>query len=126
MAVAKFIPHLRNEHALHRWDLAGDDDVGASLLGAMDLMKHSVGELGRILLVAGREHDPNPDMDFHVTLTSVGQPDLSVVVEDGSASLVWGSWPAEGSVARVEFEPAARHLFIWGRRPDHRARVLSY
>jgi hypothetical protein len=125
MAVAKFIPHLRNEHALHRWDLAGDDDIGASLLGAMDLMKHSVGELGRILLVAGREDDPNPGMDFHVTLTSVGQPDLSVVVEDGSASLVWGSWPAEGSVARVEFEPAARHLFIWGRRPDHRGRVHS-
>ena len=22
MAVAKFIPHLRNEHALHRWDIA--------------------------------------------------------------------------------------------------------
>jgi hypothetical protein len=77
MAVAKFIPHLRNEHALHRWDLAGDDDIGGSLLGAMDLMKHSVEELGRILLVAGREHDPNPDMDFHVTPTSVGQPDLA-------------------------------------------------
>jgi hypothetical protein len=43
MAVAKFIPHLRNEHALHRWDLAGDDDIGGSLLGAMDPMKHSVG-----------------------------------------------------------------------------------
>jgi len=27
MAVAKFIPHLRNEHVLHRWDVAGDDDV---------------------------------------------------------------------------------------------------
>jgi hypothetical protein len=36
MAVAKFIPHLRNEHALHGWELAGDDGIGASLLGAMD------------------------------------------------------------------------------------------
>jgi hypothetical protein len=27
MAVAKFMTHLRNEHALHRWDVAGDVDV---------------------------------------------------------------------------------------------------
>ena len=33
MAVAKFIPHLRNEHALHRWDVAGEDDVSLELLG---------------------------------------------------------------------------------------------
>ena len=38
MAVAKFIPHLRNEHALHRWDIAGDDEVSGELLGRMDLV----------------------------------------------------------------------------------------
>ena len=32
MAVAKFIPHLRNEHALHRWDIAGDDDTSLMTL----------------------------------------------------------------------------------------------
>jgi hypothetical protein len=68
MAVAKFIPHLRNEHALHRWDIAGDDDVSGVLLGDMDLVDHSVGELGAILLAAGREHDPDPDADFGVRL----------------------------------------------------------
>src|ERR1700749_1199194 len=46
MAVAKFIPHLRNEHALHRWDIAGDDDVSRELVGQLDLVGHSVGELG--------------------------------------------------------------------------------
>jgi hypothetical protein len=48
MGVAKFIPHLRNEHALHRWDIAGDDEISHQLLGTMDLVGHSVDELGRI------------------------------------------------------------------------------
>jgi hypothetical protein len=59
MAVAKFIPHLRNEHALHRWDIAGDDD------------------------------------------TSTDYPTL-------------------------DLDPASRHLFIWGRRPDDRSRLRSH
>jgi len=76
MAVEKFIPHVRNEHALHRWDIAGDDEVSHQLLGAVDLVDHSVGELGRILLVAGRKHDPDPDADFGVRLRSPGQRDM--------------------------------------------------
>jgi hypothetical protein len=74
MAVAKFIPHLRNEHALHRWDIAGDDETSRQLLGDMDLVDHSVGELGRILLVAGRAHDPDPDSEFHVRLRAEQPP----------------------------------------------------
>src|ERR1700679_2134989 len=61
MAVAKFVPHLRNEHALHRWDVAGGDSISQQLLGSDDLIDHSVTELGKILLVAGRQHDPDPD-----------------------------------------------------------------
>jgi hypothetical protein len=41
MAVAKFIPHLRNEHALHRWDIAGDDYTSGELPGNMDLTPDS-------------------------------------------------------------------------------------
>ena len=72
MAVAKFIPHLRNEHALHRWDVVGDDEASAALLGQTDLIEHSVEVLGRILLVAGRAHDPDPDTDFGVCLAFGG------------------------------------------------------
>ena len=54
MAVAKFVTHLRNEHALHRCDVAGEDDISRQLLGDDDLVDHSVSELGQILLVAGR------------------------------------------------------------------------
>ena len=74
MAVAKFIPHLRNEHALHRWDVAGDDDISRQLLGGDDLVDHSVGELGRLLLIAGRKHDliRTPTSGYACAVTGVG------------------------------------------------------
>ena len=124
MAVAKFIPHLRNEHALHRWDIAGDDDTSLALLGGTDLVDHSVGVLGEILLAAGREHDPEPDTDFHVRLHADGQRDLRVVVERGQAGLVWADDDADEP--SVEIDAAARQLFIWGRRPDRRGRLRSH
>jgi hypothetical protein len=123
MAVAKFIPHLRNEHALHRWDIAGDDDTSSQLLGDLDLVDHSVGELGAILLVAGREHDPEPDADFGVRLQVPDQPDLRVVVDGGTATLTWAQDDADEPA--VEMDAGARQLFIWGRRPDHRDRLRS-
>jgi Mycothiol maleylpyruvate isomerase N-terminal domain len=124
MAVAKFIPHLRNEHALHRWDIVGDDETSRQLLGDIDLVDHSVGELGRILLVAGRAHDPDPDSEFHVRLRAAGQPDLRVIVEDGNATLAWAS--DEADEPWVDIDAGARQLFIWGRRPDHRGRLRSH
>jgi mycothiol maleylpyruvate isomerase-like protein len=124
MAVAKFLPHLRNEHALHRWDIAGDDEVSGDLLGDMDLVDHSVGELGAILLVAGRKHDPAPEADFGVRLQVSGQPDLRVVVDRGTATLAWARDDDTGEPA-VEMDAGARQLFIWGRRPDHRDRIRS-
>jgi hypothetical protein len=124
MGVAKFIPHLRNEHALHRWDIVGDDETSRQLLGDMDLVGHSVGELGRILLAAGRDRDPDPGSEFHVRLRAEGQPDLRVIVEDGDATLAWAS--DEADEPSVDTDPGARQLFIWGRRPDHRGRLRSH
>ena len=125
MAVGKFIPHLRNEHALHRWDVAGDDQTSAELLGNIDLVDHSVGELGAILLRAGRQHDPDPEADFRVRLRTAGQPDLRVVVDHGQAHLAWAGNGADDEPA-VEMDAGARQLFIWGRRPDHRDRLRSH
>jgi hypothetical protein len=123
MAVTKFIPHLRNEHALHRWDIAGDDETSQQLLGTPELVAHSVGELGRVLLVAGRDHDPDPEAEFHVRLRTVGQRDLRVLVENGRASLAWAQDDADEP--SVDLDAGARQLFIWGRRPDHRDRLRS-
>jgi hypothetical protein len=124
MAVAKFVPHLRNEHALHRWDIAGDDDISHALLGDDELVGHSVGELGRILLRAGRSHDPDPGSDFAVRLRSAGQRDLRVLVTRSDATLAWADDNAADPA--VELDSAARHVFIWGRRPDQRGRVRSH
>jgi hypothetical protein len=124
MAVAKFIPHLRNEHALHRWDLAGDDITSGELLGNLELVDHSVGELGQILLAAGRKHDPEPDADFCVRLRAAGQPDLRVLVDRGRATLAWAQDDTDEPA--VEMDAGARQLFIWGRRPDHRGRLRSH
>jgi hypothetical protein len=123
MAVAKFIPHVRNEHALHRWDVAGDDQKSEELLGELTLIEHSVGELGQILLRAGRSHDPSPNNDFAVRLRCPGQRDLRVVVEGGTAGLVWAEDGADEPT--VQTDAAARHLLIWGRRPDRRGRIHS-
>jgi hypothetical protein len=123
MAVAKFIPHLRNEHALHRWDVVGDDEEGSTLLGQADLTEHSVEVLGQILLVAGRSRDPSPDADFYACLHSEGEKDLFVLVRGGEAALSWDGVDSDGR--RVVCDPAARHLFIWGRYPQGRGRLRS-
>ena len=124
MAVAKFIPHLRNEHALHRWDIVGDDELSITLLGQSDLSQHSVEVLGQILLVAGRKRDPEPDTDFYACLHSEGQRDLSVVLQEGEGSLRWDE--NSSREPSVVGDPAARLLFIWGRRPEGSGRLRSY
>jgi hypothetical protein len=123
MAVAKFLPHLRNEFAIHRWDFVGDDEIGGRLLAQPELTSHAVGVLGEILLRRGRQHDPAPGEDFHVRLRS-GDSDLRVVVQAGQAYLQQVDEQADEPY--VELDPAARTLFIWGRRPDGRGRIRSH
>ena len=121
MQVAKFLPHLRNEFAIHRWDFIGDDDTGNQLLAQPELTDHAVGVLGEILLRRGRQHDPFPDQDFHVRLRS-GESDLTV--ESGQARVHRADDQADEP--HLELDAAARTLFIWGRRPGQRARIRSH
>lgn len=124
MAVAKFLPHMRNEFAVHRWDLVGDDDVSYRLLSQPELTQHAVDVLGEILLRAGRRRDPRPDEDFDVGLRTGDGPAVRVRVHDGSARL--DLVPDGAERPHVEFDPAARTLFVWGRRPDSRGRARSH
>jgi Mycothiol maleylpyruvate isomerase N-terminal domain len=123
MAVAKFIPHLRNEHALHRWDVVGDDEVSDTLLGQAELTEHSVEVLGEILLRAGRNRDPQRDEGLCIRLYSKDERDLYVRVHNGVAALDWEG--GASSVPTVTCDAAARLLLIWGRRPDGRGRLRS-
>jgi hypothetical protein len=124
MVVATFITRLRNEHALHRWDMVGDDEVGLALLGQAALTEHSVEVLGEILLRVGRAQDPEPDATFAARLHVAGQPDLDVVVDDGVASLQWTAG-ASSDQPGLAMDAAARHLFVWGRRAAHAGRIYS-
>ncbi len=123
MAVVKFLPHLRNEFAIHRWDFAGDDEMSSRLLAQPELTGHAVEVLGEILLRRGRQHDPAPDEDFHVRLRS-GDSDLRVVVQAGRAYLQQAGEQADEPY--IELDPAARTLFIWGRRPGGTGRIRSH
>ena len=123
MGVAKFIPHMRNEFAVHRWDFVGDDDTGTALLAQPELTAHAVGVLGEILLRAGRRHDPRPDEEFDVRLRAPGAADVRVRVDAGRAGLELAE--DEPDQPCLELDPAARTLFIWGRRPDRRGRIHS-
>jgi mycothiol maleylpyruvate isomerase-like protein len=124
MAVAKFVPHLRNEFAIHRWDVVGDDELSAELLAQPELTEHAVGVLGEILLRAGRLHDPAPEQDFRVWLRAPGAADVSVVVESGRAALRLAD--SEPDEPCIELDPAARTLFIWGRRAAGEGRIRAY
>jgi hypothetical protein len=50
--------------------------------------------------------------------------DLLVTVERGDATLAWAD--DERHEPCVELDPAARQLFIWGRRPNDRGRLRSH
>jgi Mycothiol maleylpyruvate isomerase N-terminal domain len=124
MVVAKFIPHMRNEFAIHRWDFAGDGETATQLLGQPELTEHAVGVLGGILVRRGRPHDPLPDEDFHVRLRAEGATDVRLLVEDGQARLEMAT--DDRDEPWVDFDAAARTLVIWGRRPDQRGRFRSH
>jgi hypothetical protein len=124
MAVATFLPHLRNEYAIHRWDIAGDDDVSAELLGQGDLTEHAVTVLGQILVVRGTHHDPRPGENFQVRLRSPGAADVHLKVEAGVAGLEFGDH--DGDLPTIELDAAARTLVLWGRRPGPPSRIRSH
>jgi hypothetical protein len=124
MAVAKFLPHMRNEFAVHRWDFVGDDETSTELLGQPELTEHAVTVLGRLLLVRGAEQDPFPGQDFCVRLRAEQGHDVVLVVEDGRPRLELAGDDTDDP--HIELDPAARTLLIWGRRPDQRGRVRSH
>jgi Mycothiol maleylpyruvate isomerase N-terminal domain len=131
MAVAKFVPHMRNEFAIHRWDIAGDDEVSAELLAQPELTAHAVTVLGRILVARGLRHDPGAGSDFAVRLRADDAPDLRLVVESdptGPRARLESVDSADDGADEpyLELDAAARTLFIWGRRPSPPSRMRSH
>lgn len=123
MPIAELVTHMRQEFAIHRWDLVGDDDLGMEILGRTSLIDHSVRLLGDSLLKNGLQRDPVPGAPFAVRLRCADQPDLAVEVADGTGTLSFR--PPADATNVLETDAAARLLILWGRRPQDGRRVRS-
>ena len=121
----ELVRHMRQEFAVHRWDLVGDDTDGTELLAQPDLLEHCVNMLGDPLLAAGLQRDPAPREPLAVRLRCAGEPDLLVTVQDGRGSLALHDPEGDGGAGVVDTDAAARLLLIWGRRPADSRRMRS-
>lgn len=110
-----FLKHSRSECAIHRWDIAGDDEVSEKLLSPVELLEHIVAFLGPFPMTArGMATGAGVGRGLRARIRSQGQPDLLVVVRRGQPHL---SLVEPDGEALLEGDPAARLLFLWGRRP---------
>jgi uncharacterized protein (TIGR03083 family) len=118
--IAGFPTHMRSECAVHRWDVAGDDDVSHQLLSQPDLLTHAVTFIGRPLLLRGLARTTAP---FSGRVRSPGADDLLVSVERDRAPRLEVTKPLGPAV--LECDAAARLLLLWGRKaqPFHRLRA---
>lgn len=123
MPVGELITHMRQEFAIHRWDLIGDDDEGAEILARPELLAHSVRMLQEPLMAAGLGREAAAVPDLTVRLRCAREPDLVVDVRNGQGRLELAE--PDDSRAVVETDPAARLLLLWGRRPSDPRRVRS-
>ncbi len=121
MKVAWFGEHMREELILHRWDVAGDDDTSARLLGQPWVTEHSVVAVGKPLLrkglsqlTAGRVREAR--------LRSPGRDDVIISAGPDTTAIELG--PPVGP-AVLESDPAARVLLLWGRQPSDSSRLNS-
>jgi len=109
-----FLKHARNECAVHRWDIVGDDAVSERLLSPQELLDHAVAFLGPLPLTArGMATGAGTGTALSARVRSPGRPDLLVRVHRGvpELRLVEPEGPA-----LIEGDPAARLLLLWGRR----------
>lgn len=113
--VAGFLKHSRSECAVHRWDLTGDDEVSEKLLSQAELLEHVVTFIGPVPMTArGMATGAGTGLPLRARVRAAGQPDLVVAVHRGEPRLYLAEPEGE---ALVEGDPAARLLFLWGRRP---------
>jgi hypothetical protein len=119
VAVAGFPTHMRSEDALHRWDIAGDDDLSRELLGQADLLAHAVTFIGGPLCQKGLDAGAG-EPAFRARVRSSGHDDLVVAAGAGRATLTLESPRGE---AAIEGDSAARLLLLWGRKPSPFSRL---
>jgi hypothetical protein len=121
---AGFLKHSRSECAVHRWDLVGDDAVSEKLLSQRELFEHVVTFIGALPMTArGMASGAGTGAPLRAKVRGHGQPDLLVTVHRGQPRIA--AVEPEGD-ALIEGDPAARLLFLWGRRPTPFSRLTCH
>ncbi|MBV8195358.1 MAG: maleylpyruvate isomerase N-terminal domain-containing protein [Candidatus Dormibacteraeota bacterium] len=121
MRVRWFLEHMREELVIHRWDIAGDDDLSTAFLSAPWFTEHSVLAVGQPLLMRGYERWSGERV-FSARLRSETRDDVVVSIAPDGPNIKLAP-PAGDAV--LETDPAARALLIWGRRPADCTRIRS-
>lgn len=117
------VTHFRQEFALHRWDLVGDDPAGEQLLSAPSFVEHSVTWIGQWLLARGLRSDPSTGETFEARIRGMAADDVVLRVHAGHGSLSLESRVDATDVVLTDL--VAGLLLIWGRRPGDARRVVS-
>lgn len=119
MIVSTFITHLRSELAIHRWDLIGDDETSWVLLSQKELTDHAVTVLGRVLTNRGAN---SVDKNFKAVISTPEANDIVVLTDDQGARIEQSEFHEAPSII---CDPAARLLFLWGRRSADPGRLRA-
>lgn len=115
MRVDAFLSHLRNECAIHRWDMYGEDEVSLKLLGQFDLLKHAVTNIGaKPLCGRGIGKFGTELSGLSARVRTEGLPDLRIEVTDSGPTMDLVDPAGEPTISG---DQAARLLLLWGRSP---------
>ncbi|MGB6162195.1 MAG: maleylpyruvate isomerase N-terminal domain-containing protein [Pseudonocardiaceae bacterium] len=123
VTVPFFAEHMREELVLHRWDLTGDDATAVQVLSKPWMTEHSVTDVGQPLLAKGATGlDLGPESRIEGRLRAPGTDDIVITATSDGNSIHFATPSGE---ATIESDPAARILFLWGRRPADPSRWYS-
>ncbi|MUL65624.1 hypothetical protein BOO86_14190 [Mycobacterium sp. CBMA 234] len=123
MKVPWFAEHMREELALHSWDVTGDDAPAQDRLAQPWMTEHSVHAVGVPLLRRGAEILALKDGDHIESRIRVAGDDDVMVTADAQRTTIALAAP-EGP-ATIETDAATRVLLLWGRRPADPGRIRS-
>lgn len=112
MSAERLRMHSHSEAALHRWDLVGDDDVGARLLSDPAMVTHALAVFDAVPALPEAQRWRSPGMvAWPLILRSVGRPDV-VLRPNETVSAT-----ADGAGVVLELRPHEVPLVLWGRCP---------
>lgn len=124
MRVDAFLSHLRNECAIHRWDMYGDDETNMKLLQQFDLFKHAVTNIGPKPLCARGINKYGAELSGRLSarIRTDGLPDLHITISGTVPTMELVDPTDEPTISG---DQEARLLLLWGRSPTPATRLQA-